>query len=139
MLDETNSSLTVTNRSGSPKIYSMDFVSKDLAMNRASRLRGLSTGVGLLVLAVGFSSLGFLSLLKRHTEDAAAGLLSENTYSLIGSFLSLLVGATFLTAAVLFVGAKLRGETTPIPDRFSIASHDRCKNRQSSSPVVIDL
>jgi hypothetical protein len=60
-----------------------------------------STGVGLLVLAVGFTSLGFLSLINKHAEDAATGLFSEATYSIIGSSLSILVGAPFLAAAVL--------------------------------------
>jgi hypothetical protein len=60
-----------------------------------------STGVALLVLAVGFTSLGFLSFINKHPEDAATGLFSEATYSIIGSSLSILVDATLLAAAVL--------------------------------------
>lgn len=137
MYDETNSSLIVNNRSGPLTIYPADSVSKNLAMNRTSQLRELSTGVGLLVLAVGFSSLGLLSYVKRHT-DAATGLFSESSYSLIGSILSLLVGATFLAAAVLFVATKLRGETSLTPNSFSLASHDRCEDRPTASPLVMD-
>jgi hypothetical protein len=137
MPDETNSSLIMVNRSRSQAIYPVDYVSKDLAMNRPSRLREMSTGVGLLVLALGFSSLGILSLLKRYPENAADGLFAESTY-FIGSFLSLLVGVTFLVTAVLFLKTKFRGKTTFSPDGYSKASHGRCKNIQSASPVVID-
>jgi hypothetical protein len=128
----------VANRSRSQAIYPVDYVSKDLAMNRPSRLRELSTGVGLLVLALGFSSLGILSLLKRYPKNAADGLFTESTYSFVGSFLSLLVGATFLVTAVLFLETKLRGKTTLRPDGYSKASHGRRKNVQSASPVAID-
>jgi hypothetical protein len=75
-------------------------------------MRKFSTSVGLLLLAVGFSCLGLLSFLKRPTEDAATGFLSETTYSLIGSLISILVGATFLVTAVLFVGTLFRRHTS---------------------------
>jgi hypothetical protein len=77
-------------------------------MNSFERFKRFSTGAGLLVLAVGFSSLGFLSLINRHPEDAATGFFSEATYSIIGSSISILVGATFLVAAILFAGTLLR-------------------------------
>ena len=83
-------------------------VSKYLTMNSFERFKRFSTGAGLLVLAVGFSSLGFLSLINRHPEDAATGFFSEATYSIIGSSSSILVGATFLVAAILFAGTLLR-------------------------------
>ena len=83
-------------------------VSKYLTMNGFERFKRFSTGVGLLVLAVGFSSLGFLSLINRHPEDAATGFFSEATYLIIGSSISILVGATFLVAAILFAGTLLR-------------------------------
>jgi hypothetical protein len=135
MTKETNSSRNVANRFKPSTIYSMDYVPKDLAMNRPSRLRELSTGIGLLVLALGFSSLGFLSLLKRFPENAADGLFSESTYTFIGSSLSLLVGATFLVTAVLFVETKLRAKTTLIFNGFSKTSQGRAKNVQSASPL----
>lgn len=83
-------------------------VSKYLTMNGFERFKRFSTGVGLLVLAVGFSALGFLSLINRHPEDAATGFFSEATYSIIGSSISILVGATFLVAAILFAATLLR-------------------------------
>jgi hypothetical protein len=68
----------------------------------------LSTSAGLLVLALGFTSLGFLSFIGRHPEDAANGLFFEATYSIVGSLISILVGATFLAIAVLFTGTLRR-------------------------------
>ena len=138
MPDQTNSSLSLASRSSPPTIYSADYACKDLAMNRPSQLRELSTGVSLLFLALGFSSLGFLSLFKRYSDNAEEVLFSESTYSFIGSFLSLLVGATFLVTAVLFLETKLRVKAKLIPDGFSKASLGRCKNSQSGSPAVID-
>jgi hypothetical protein len=79
-------------------------------MNIPGKFKRFSTGIGLLILAVGFSSLGFLSFINRHPEGAATGLFSEATYSIIGSSISILMGATFLIAAVLFAGTLLRGK-----------------------------
>jgi hypothetical protein len=75
-----------------------------LAMKIPRHRHKLSTVAGLLVLAVGFTSLGFLSFISRHPEDAANGLFTEATYSIVGSLISILVGATFLAIAVLFTG-----------------------------------
>jgi hypothetical protein len=138
MPDETNSSFNLANGSSLPTIYSADYAGKDLAMKRPSQLRELSTGVSLLVLALGFSSLGFLSLFKRYSDNAEEVLFSESTYSFIGSFLSLLVGATFLVTALVFLETKLRGKAKLIPDGFSKAPLGRCKNLQPGGPAVID-
>jgi hypothetical protein len=71
------------------------------AMKIPKHLDKISTGFGLVVLAVGFASLGFLSFINRHPEDAANGLFFEATYSIVGSLISILVGATFFAVAVL--------------------------------------
>jgi hypothetical protein len=89
---------------------------KAMQMNLPRKFKRFSTGVGLLLLAVGFSSLGFLSFFNRHPEDPATGLFSESTYSIIGSSISILVGATFLAAAVLFAGGMLRGKRSFAPE-----------------------
>ena len=70
-------------------------------MNILQQMKTFSIGLGLLVLAIGFSSLGILSFLNKRPENAT-GFFSEATYSIIGSSISILVGATFLAAAVLF-------------------------------------
>jgi formate-dependent nitrite reductase membrane component NrfD len=68
-----------------------------------------STALGLVVLAVGFISLGFLSFINSYPENAATGFFSETTYSIVGSSIGVLVGGTFLVAAILFAG-RLRRE-----------------------------
>ena len=73
-------------------------------MKRNYYIEKLSTRLALLVLAVGFASLGFLSFLNRPLEPTATGLISETTYSIIGSTVGVLVGVTFLTAALIFAG-----------------------------------
>lgn len=60
----------------------------------------LLTLIALLVLAVGFVSLGLLSLTNERPEDPATVLFSETTSAVIGSTISILVGAIFLAAAL---------------------------------------
>jgi hypothetical protein len=85
-------------------------------MHRPRRFKEFLTGLGLLILAAGFTALGFLSLIKRHPEDGATGIFSEDTYSIVGSTFSILVGAIFLLSAVLFVGTLVRGRTSFSPE-----------------------
>jgi hypothetical protein len=66
------------------------------------------TGLVLVLLAAGFTSLGFLSFVKRQPESAINDFFSEATYSLIGGSISILVGGTFLAAAILFAGILFR-------------------------------
>jgi hypothetical protein len=77
-------------------------------MKISKPLEKWSTGLGLFVLAVGFISLGFLSFINSHPEDAATGLFSEATYAIVGSSIGVLVGGTFLAAAILFTGTLRR-------------------------------
>ena len=79
-------------------------------LSKLQQMKGFSIGLGLLVLALGFSSIGVLSFLKKHPENQATGFFSEATYSIIGSYISILVGATFLAAAILFAGTLLRAK-----------------------------
>jgi hypothetical protein len=60
----------------------------------------LSTRIALLVLAVGFVSLGLLSFTSRNPEDAATAP-SEATYAIVGTTISILVGVIFLAAVRL--------------------------------------
>lgn len=73
-------------------------------MKRNFCIENLSTRLALLILAVGFGSLGFLSFINRPLEANQTGLVSETTYSIIGSTIGILVGITFLTAALVFAG-----------------------------------
>jgi hypothetical protein len=79
-------------------------------LSKLHQIKRFSTGLGLLVLALGFSSIGILSFLNEHPENKATGLFSETTYSIIGSYISILVGAMFLGAAIFFAGTLLRAK-----------------------------
>ena len=71
----------------------------------------------MLILAVGFSSLGYISCVNTNPEDAPAGFFAEASYSTIGSFISMFVGVTFLAAAILFFGT-LRRERSQFPSEW---------------------
>jgi len=70
----------------------------------------LLTHLALLVLAAGFASLGLFSFINRPVELTPTGLISETTYSIIGSTIGVLVGMTFLAAALVFAGPLRRKE-----------------------------
>jgi uncharacterized membrane protein YfcA len=63
----------------------------------------LSTSAGLLVLGAGFVSLGALSFIKRHLQDAESGLLLNSASPIIGSLISILLGFAFFVIALLFM------------------------------------
>jgi amino acid transporter len=81
-------------------------------MNISEPFQRFSTGLSLLALAIGFSSLGFASYVNGFPKDEATVLFSEASFSIIGSFVSLFVGVTFLIATVLFA-ATIRREKKP--------------------------
>jgi hypothetical protein len=81
-------------------------------MKMPKHLEKLSTGAGLLVLGIGFASLGILSFINGPAEGAATGLFFDATYSVVGSLISILVGATFFTIAVLFAATLHRRNGT---------------------------
>jgi uncharacterized membrane protein (DUF485 family) len=70
-------------------------------MRTAIQRRTLATSLSLIVLALGFSALGFISFNKQGIE-AGSIFSAQNAYSFIGSSFSILVGATFLVAAISF-------------------------------------
>jgi hypothetical protein len=70
----------------------------------------LSTSAGLLVLGAGFVSIGALSFIKRHLEDAESGLLLNSAYPIIGSLISILLGFAFFAIALLFMATRLKEE-----------------------------
>jgi hypothetical protein len=72
-------------------------------MKTQNQFRALSINLSLVILALGFSALGFVSFINTdHTSIFAV----EHTYSLIGSTFSVLVGTTFLVAAITFRGVR---------------------------------
>jgi branched-subunit amino acid permease len=77
-------------------------------MNMPRRFEKLASGIALAILAVGFVCLGVLSLVMSHLEGAANRTLSEATYSIVGSTTSILLGATFFVAAVVFTRTRPR-------------------------------
>jgi hypothetical protein len=70
-------------------------------MKMLNRLRTLSTTLSLIILALGFSAIGFVPLIIKSGSTISA-FSAENAYSMVGSGFSLLVGVTFLVAAVSF-------------------------------------
>jgi hypothetical protein len=79
-------------------------------MKAPHQLRTLSINLSLVILALGFSALGFFSVISKQPSLSTGIFSVEHTYSLIGSVFSLLVGATFLVAAIAFRGARTGSE-----------------------------
>jgi membrane associated rhomboid family serine protease len=75
-------------------------------MKAPNQLRIFSINLSLVILALGFSALGFFSVINK-LPSLSTGILSvEHAYSLIGSIFSVLVGAIFLAAAFAFRGMR---------------------------------
>jgi hypothetical protein len=71
-------------------------------MKALNQLRPLSASFSLVILALGFSALGFISFIHTQPVTAESVFSAEHAYSFIGSTFSILVGVTFLVAAVSF-------------------------------------
>jgi hypothetical protein len=114
-----------------------------------SHFEKLSTSAGLLVLGVGFVSLGALSFAKRDLEDAKSGFLLNSAYPIIGGLISILLGFAFLAIALLFIATLLKekkalrkvdsaGDFQSNPNGESIAySATRSRHGDWSEPEVI--
>jgi uncharacterized membrane protein (DUF485 family) len=81
-------------------------------MNTANQRRVLATSLSLIILAVGFSALGLISFINKQALQNGELFSAEGTYSIVGSSFSVLVGATFLAAAIFYSLARLRSERT---------------------------
>jgi hypothetical protein len=86
------------------------------SIKRANRLRTFSISLSPVILALGFSALGFISFMNKPSRFASGIFSVEHAYSLIGSTFSVLVGATFLVAAITFRGVRTgsQGLVAPI-------------------------
>jgi hypothetical protein len=71
-------------------------------MKTQRNLQSISTGMSLLVLALGFSSLGILSFIGTYQDSAVYGFSFPDTYSLVGSAISMIAGVTSLLGAFLY-------------------------------------
>ncbi|MBV9130234.1 MAG: hypothetical protein JO298_07590 [Verrucomicrobia bacterium] len=77
-------------------------------MKNPNQLQTLAISLSLVILALGFSALGLVSLVNTHPGSNIFSV--EHAYSLIGSIFSFLVGSTFLVAAISFRGVRTESE-----------------------------
>jgi hypothetical protein len=79
-------------------------------MKTPSQIRKLSVSLSLVILALGFAALGLVPFLNTQSGCSSGIFSVERVYSLIGSTLSVLVGATFLVAVTTLRGVKAGSE-----------------------------
>jgi hypothetical protein len=79
-------------------------------MKAQNYFHSLATSLSLIILALGFSSLGFISFLNNQPIHTGSIFSAENAYSLVGSSFSVLVGTTFLVAAIVFTAVRFKSE-----------------------------
>ena len=79
-------------------------------MKTPSQLRKISVSLSLVILALGFAALGFVPFINAQPGYSSGIFSVEHVYSLIGSALSVLVGATFLVVVTTFRGVKIGSE-----------------------------
>jgi hypothetical protein len=71
-------------------------------MKTTRQIQALSTGFSLVVLALGFSLIGYLSFVYRPYDTGAMSSSLDNDFRVAGGGLSLVVGSTFLIAALIY-------------------------------------
>lgn len=79
-------------------------------MKAPNHLRTLVTSLSLIILALGFSSLGIVSFLNNQPNHTNSIFCAENAYSLLGGSFSVLVGTTFFVAAIVFTAIRFKSE-----------------------------
>lgn len=77
-------------------------------MKTPRNLQKFSTGIGLLVPALGFSGLGILSFIATYQDSAVYGFSVPDYYSLVGSMISMVAGTISLLGAFLYWSAQSR-------------------------------
>jgi hypothetical protein len=65
-------------------------------------LKKISTSISLVILTLGFSLLGLLTFVNINREGVNNALSFENSFSIAGSSISILLGAALLVAASLY-------------------------------------
>jgi hypothetical protein len=79
-------------------------------MKTPNQLRTLRISLSLVILALGFSALGCVSFIYPQPGYSSSIFSVEHAYSLVGSLFSVLVGSTFLVAAIAFRGVRSGSE-----------------------------
>ena len=72
------------------------------AANTQRWLKRISTSMSLVILTLGFSLLGLLPLINRNRAGVVNTLSLENSSALVGSSVSIVLGAAFLVAGALY-------------------------------------
>jgi hypothetical protein len=72
------------------------------AANNRRWLKRISTSMSLVILTLGFSLLGLLTLINSNREGMVSTLSFENSSAVVGSSVSIVLGAAFLVAAFLY-------------------------------------
>jgi hypothetical protein len=93
----------IENQTISVNIKSPKFQKTTFAAVKTRRyLKHLSASISLVILALGFSLLGLLTFTGRNRDGVIDTLSLENTSAIVGSLISILIGASFLVAASVF-------------------------------------
>jgi hypothetical protein len=71
-------------------------------MTNSRDIKSLSAVISLAVLAIGFSLLGLLALVNQRHEPGASATILENNCCVLGSIISIVAGAIFLTAGCIY-------------------------------------
>ena len=71
-------------------------------MKISKNLNKISTSGSLVILALGFAALGFLSLTSKYHAGEINSMSSDNALSMIGSTISIVLGVTFLVITCLY-------------------------------------
>jgi len=71
-------------------------------MKISKNLNKISTSGSLVILALGFTALGFLSFTSKYHAGEINSISSDNALSMIGSTISIVLGVTFLVITCLY-------------------------------------
>ncbi len=71
------------------------------ALGQKHDLRKTIVRLSIVTLALGFSSLGFLSLLNKHQVCGESGITFEDALSIIGGTTSFMLGGMFLVVGAI--------------------------------------
>jgi len=65
-------------------------------------LKKISTSISLMILTLGFSLLGFLTFINSNRGGMITALSFENSFAMVGSSISIVLGIAFLVAASIY-------------------------------------
>jgi hypothetical protein len=91
-------------------------------MKISKNLNKISTSGSLVILALGFAALGFLSFTSKYHAGEINSMSSDNALSVIGSTISIVLGVTFLVVACLYWSRyrEFSGRLTPMSSDGSV-------------------